>query len=330
MGKRDIPTVVYFQDNERYADLLNGHIFDGRQVIDAGDISEKDSRVNGMLGKLKDQFSFYKYRDAVRRVVMGTGIVVVGLEHQDEIHYAMPIRVMLEDAASYSEQLQKIQRHHHKQRRLRGAEFLSRFTKEDKIEPVITLVIYYGEKPWDGPKDLYQLMEYEKIPEEMRRFVNNYPMHILEVRNYEKADLFRTDLREVFGFIKRSNDKSQIVSYLEERREQFEHLEEDAFDMITSMSGSNELRELKEQFREEGGTFNMCQGLRDWAASERADGKAEGKAEDILELLSENNVVPEQLRNRIMAERDVNKLKIWLKAAAKISTIEDFEEMIRQ
>jgi len=71
MGKRDIPIVVYFQDDERYADLLDVHIFGGRRVVTAEDIREKDSRVNGVLGKVKSRFQFQKYRDAVRRVQEG-------------------------------------------------------------------------------------------------------------------------------------------------------------------------------------------------------------------------------------------------------------------
>ena len=30
MGTRDIETAVFFDDDRRYADLLNGYIFDGK------------------------------------------------------------------------------------------------------------------------------------------------------------------------------------------------------------------------------------------------------------------------------------------------------------
>ena len=31
--QRDIETAVFFDDDRRYADLLNGYIFDGKQVV---------------------------------------------------------------------------------------------------------------------------------------------------------------------------------------------------------------------------------------------------------------------------------------------------------
>lgn len=52
--------------------------------------------------------------------------------------------------------------------------------------------------------------------------------------------------------------------------------------------------------------------------------KAEGKAEDVLELLEENGTVPEELKERIMMETDLSMLKKWLKAAARAESVEQF------
>ena len=52
--------------------------------------------------------------------------------------------------------------------------------------------------------------------------------------------------------------------------------------------------------------------------------KAEGKAEDVLELLEENGTVPEELKERIMMETDLSMLKKWLNAAAKAESVEQF------
>ena len=56
----------------------------------------------------------------------------------------------------------------------------------------------------------------------------------------------------------------------------------------------------------------------------KAEGLLEGKAESILELLEELGPVPEELRKKIMDERDLNTLKGWLKLAAKTSSVENF------
>ena len=57
---------------------------------------------------------------------------------------------------------------------------------------------------------------------------------------------------------------------------------------------------------------------------ERREGKAEGKAEDILELLSDLGDVSEELHDRIMREKDLSVLKSWVRIAAKAETVEQF------
>ena len=53
--------------------------------------------------------------------------------------------------------------------------------------------------------------------------------------------------------------------------------------------------------------------------------KAEGKAEDFLELLAELGAVSEELRRTVMETRDLEKLKTWLKLAAKTESVEQFQ-----
>lgn len=56
----------------------------------------------------------------------------------------------------------------------------------------------------------------------------------------------------------------------------------------------------------------------------KAEGKAEGKAEDILEILSDLGTIPEDLRERILAETNLDTLRTLLKLAVKAETIDDF------
>ena len=54
--------------------------------------------------------------------------------------------------------------------------------------------------------------------------------------------------------------------------------------------------------------------------------KAEGKAEDILELLSELGTALEELCRTIQETTDLEKLKSWLRLAAKAENIGQFRE----
>lgn len=64
--------------------------------------------------------------------------------------------------------------------------------------------------------------------------------------------------------------------------------------------------------------------LEELLKEERAEGKAEGKAEDVLELLEEKGPVSETIMSKILAERDLERLKFLHKAAAQAETLADF------
>ena len=63
---------------------------------------------------------------------------------------------------SYIKQYEKIKEKYPRKKGLCGNEFLSHMKKTDKLIPVVTVVIYYGDEEWDGAKSLYEMMD---IPE---------------------------------------------------------------------------------------------------------------------------------------------------------------------
>ncbi len=262
MGQKDTALGRYFEENARFADLVNVFLFEGAQAVSEQDIAEKSPAVTSILGRLRNRHSVQKYRDIVRRVALGMRFAVIGVEHQDLVHYAMPVRIMLEDAAGYDEQMRSIQRRHRRLGDLKGAEYVGRFSRLDRLNPVFTIVIYYGTDPWDAAKDLYGLLDLADLPPAVLNRLNNFHMNLLELRTFQHSDAFRTDLREVFGFIRRAGDKRALLDFTEERRERFEHMEEDAFDVIAALTGLDRLADIKERCMDEGGKIDMCEGMR--------------------------------------------------------------------
>ena len=59
------------------------------------------------------------------------------------------------------------------------------------------------------------------------------------------------------------------------------------------------------------------------------EGKIEGKIESVLELLEEFGVIPEELKETILRETNLEKIKEWHKLAAKVSSIEEFTEKVK-
>ena len=58
---------------------------------------------------------------------------------------------------------------------------------------------------------------------------------------------------------------------------------------------------------------------------ERKEGRAEGKAEDVISFLNDLGAMPEDLKKRIMSEQDLHVLERWLKLSAKAASIEQFK-----
>ena len=283
MGKRDNALARYFEDEDRYADLINGFVFRGEPVISGENILDKNTRI--------------------------TGFVVIALEHQDQIHYSMPVRVMLEDAAGYDEQMRRIKKKNQKVKGLDKGEFLGSFRKEDRLNAVFTIVLYYGEKTWDGAKDLYSLINFDEVPEMLKDLFNNYRLHVLEVRRFKDIDQFNTDLREVFGFIGFSGDKTAVRNYVAENQDSFEQLSEDAYDVIAVMAHSKELEDVKERYREKGGKINMCEAIRGMIEDGRLEGRREGKLEGRREgELKAKQIVARNMYLRGMSEEDTSGL----------------------
>ncbi len=73
----------------------------------------------------------------------------------------------------------------------------------------------------------------------------------------------------------------------------------------------------------------MCQAVRELMADSREEGRiegrAEGNAESILFLLRDLGELSELLIQKVMGEKDGDRLNMWLKAAARAGSIQEFE-----
>ena len=121
-------------------------------------------------------------------------------------------------------------------------------------------------------------MEYETLPDKLKPFLNNYKIHVLEIKRFHDIDCFQTDLREVFGFIQRSGSPDEERKFTFENREKFQELDEDAFDLITTVTNSKELELLKNEYQDERGKINMCEAILGMIEAGRVEGRTEGEA----------------------------------------------------
>ena len=108
----------------------------------------------------------------------------------------MPLRHMIEDALSYLKEYNEIAKKNLDEKTTNTKdEFLSRFKKTDRLHPVITLCIYYGEKEWDGATSLKEMLE---LPDYLENLVPDYKMNLLQLRNSENLKFKNKDVQTIF------------------------------------------------------------------------------------------------------------------------------------
>ncbi len=115
-----------------------------------------------------------------------------------------------------------------------SAQFLSGFFPEDRLVPVVTLCLYYGTTPWDGPMELLDMMDIPEEFEDMRPYLSNYRLNLIQPENAE-PDNFRTDWKLIFSLLKMAGDGTGMKEYIQENSEMFRHIPPDTYDMLKAL-----------------------------------------------------------------------------------------------
>lgn len=294
MGKADDLTKQYIRQNDRFADICNFYLFDGEQVIDSTELQEQDTtELEVILGDGKSA-SVQKLRDVLKKVVLKHDemavYMIVGIENQHDIHYAMIIKNMVYDALNYASQVEKIASGHKGAKDVKGAEFLSGFAKTDKLLPVVTITIYWNSGAWDGPRTLHELFEVDD--ERITRYVADYKLNLIVPDEIEDFSKFTTELKSILEFVGISNDKNELRAFCK-----------NSFNAEISCEAANLLNECFDAHIEmdisKGGKVKMCKGLEDWANESRAEGRAEGRAEAFASLVIEGVFTKEEAASRV-------------------------------
>lgn len=312
MGKQNLLVNQMLERKENFADFINGVVYGGRQVLRA-EMLESLSCHSGLIYEENGKKRVLERDADIRmRADMGTYSLVLTNELQEKVHYAMPVRVMLEDALEYVKQVQDLEKKHKEAgEKLTGDAFLSKITKEDRLTPVITTVLYCGPE-WDGCKSIYEMMDIGEgqrgstdLGEGLREYLQDYRINLVDVRKLEDMQVFQGCLQHIFSMVKYNADKEKFYRYIREHRKEIQQM-----DHVEQMAALALLGEQKRLVRamdgEESEEEEMCKAIDDLIEDGWLRGKAEGKAEYILELLEAKGSIPEKLRSRIQGERDID------------------------
>lgn len=269
--KSDTILKNFWKNNEHFADLFNAYLFHGNQVLKPEDLSEVDTDISSLIKFNGHAETMQKILDVVKKSAHGVEYVILGIENQSKIHYAMPLRHMLGDALSYIKQYREIAAQNTKNRTYDSSdEFLSKFKKTDRLQPVITICIYYGEDKWDGPRSLVDMLN---TPEQFKSLVSDYKFNLIELRESGNLSFHNSDVNTIFNLSRfiyeRNYDKINDIY-------RHQPISTELALVIGSITETQKIIDDALAAEKEGGKLNMCKALEELEERGRQAGKIEG------------------------------------------------------
>lgn len=258
--EKDVVMKSLLEMNDVFSDIVNVNIFHGKPVLKADmlrampteghytDLKWKDlqgAKEQKEDGIQKKHHSLF--RDVLKEVddLDGCCFAVIGQESQTGISNTMPVRVMGYNYVEYKRQIQKLMAEN------RGNNH-SAYTKEihdnQKLCPVITIVLYFGLEEWTKPLTLLDML---RLPDDnqtiWKELIGDYSIRLIPMRNQpeEIRNLYQSDYRLIAEYLACCNDKKELDKAIQKYGRNLLHMEE-VLDMLEVFSGDRHYEKLKE------------------------------------------------------------------------------------
>lgn len=251
MGIREWGFLGYAGDPVRYADLMNGTIFRGEQVvrpeyltpvprkkslfIDTDKIHKTKNSERSTESPLK---IFERERDKLMLHDEPYRRFYLACEAQSYSDYIMPLRNFTYDGVEYSDQVKQLRKsrsmHNRTDKRNRRAD-VSR-----PLIPVYHQVFYLGEKRWISKHSLQDMMD---IPADMvkyRHLLSDYHINFVDIHE-QNPELFRTEWKDVFRLMNHSRKKQELKKYVEENMAELKKLSIETRRFLALLLGQYEI-----------------------------------------------------------------------------------------
>ena len=241
--EKDIGKKKLEQHPDVFADIFNCLLFGGEDFIQASDLTlvageEYHTDEEGSLRQ--------RTRDVLMKDIKNDMLyLLLGCENQENVDNTMPLRCMGYDFAAYDKQVKEYMQQNQKNQK---TAYVKKIHPNQKLKPVITLVLYYGTKQWDGPFDIYDMLE---LPRELQQkalpYIHNYKMnfiHMTKLSN-EIRERFTSDFRLVAEYLCCKNDKKKLKQLLADKDWRITHIE-DFLDVISQIGNDKRYEEIKE------------------------------------------------------------------------------------
>ena len=324
MGKADVNVNIWLSEKKRFANLFNGVIYGGRQVILPEDLEEVNPvssvSVKNRTGKTKNM---KKYRDIIMKWRNQATLVLLANESQDKVHYAMPHKVMLYDGMDYETQIRNNWKNFNDRRKqnkktgqplehLTAGEYLSRFRKKDRLIPIISLVFYYGSEPWDGPVDLYDMFQLEGTKEEkeiLEKYLPNYKINLVDAERLKDVEKFSDDLQVILTMLRYRDSKEELKHYIDENKKFFQNVD---YETSQAMKAFLNMKQIPGEAEHKEEMIDMCKAIQEMYDDGVKDGIQQGVEQGRTELLKE------QIQRKLKKEKTPTQIAEELEESVEV------------
>ena len=280
MGAKDFTEKRFEDFNDVFADIVNVLIFNGRREIHEDELETGMARsaYTEHEGKTEEQ-----ERDTKKFWKNGQiRLAVFGVENQTEEDQEMIFRNFSYDGSEYRDQI------HRRNEIRRGNVSLSKKAKEGTADsedeerkkvpdfyPVITIVLFFSEAHWRGPKSM---RSYFGELRDLEPFIPDYTINVFEISYLtdEQLEMFQSDFKYVAEyFVGNRMKKEGLIPEFKITLDHLRHVEE-FIELMNALTNSDCFSVLPMMIKEDGGKGKMMTIMFDEA---REKGLAEGRAE---------------------------------------------------
>ena len=187
---------------------------------------------------------------------------------------------------------------------------------------VVTIVLNWGKKMWNGAADLHEFLSAKDYPDEIMQYIDNQVLHVFNMHHLS------SEIRERF-----KSDMRIVVDYLAEQEkyepsfQKIKHSEALLF-MLESLTGDDRFNKILEQMedKEKGKDgITMCELLDRYWNDGVSKGMVQGLSQAVLKVLLCHGTISEKLEERISSENNIDTLNSWITLVATTKTVEEFE-----
>ncbi|MFR8650343.1 MAG: Rpn family recombination-promoting nuclease/putative transposase [Faecalibacillus sp.] len=292
---------TFFNNDIYFSAFCNAVLFNGRQLISAQNLIhyENDSAV--IINDTKKVEDKKRRRDIIVRGDIHGIYCLFGIEHQSTIDQEMVIR-----CGNYE-----------------MMEYLKQIKKGEKVIPQVMIVFYTGDRKWNA---LLRLSDYFEIPEELKEYVNDWKIKVVDVKEINTSKIKDEQTRYFIEAIQ--------AMYKGNFEGLHRKIKMNRDNLIYAAIITRSLDLIKDL--PEGDEIDMCEGMERMAEGFRNEGRKEGlmegeKREKKMTLLSQLKVklgnVSNQLEQAIQ-NSSMEKLNTLTLAIFDITSEEDVLKII--